>query len=56
MEVVHTYHQVKNTKATAELFRTALIDQKGTASDITKIRDGHRVTASDGQAVDFLKS
>lgn len=56
MTVVHTFYVITNTRKHAGDFRLALALEKGYTSEITKVPGGHRVTASDGQAVDFLKA
>jgi predicted protein tyrosine phosphatase len=53
--IVHTYYGLTDTAATAQAFALALAMERGYSSTTARVRGGHRVTASDGKAVDFLK-
>ena len=54
--IVHTYYGLTDTARNAEAFRLALALDRGYSATIAKIRGGHRVTASDGKAVDFKRT
>lgn len=57
--IVHTYfglNTLVNTAKVAEQFRLVLAVDKGYSSKLSRIPDGHRVMASDGKGVDFLRS
>jgi hypothetical protein len=54
--VVHTYKKLgQHTKFHAEDFQLWLALDKGYRSELKPLRNGWRVIADDGRAVDFLK-
>jgi len=53
--LVHTYQNLgKTAKPQAEMFRAVLAVDRGYTSEITPIKGGFKVTASDGKFVHFM--